>query len=214
MAVYSLEEDKKRYSLCPCVLATFTHFQHKSCAVCCCEGWCCAWELFAAQMSRLPDQRGAASQGTSPWDGHVTLADGQCCQPRALRMVGVPYPRVSWSLDQASAVGCPPSTTVAAVPCRVQQTQGRGSTATSDREAPRAAKFLISIIKACSFLPVDVPSKSLHQRSHLCEELHRLQEAHVSGLIVQSHLATADTWTQLAPDTSHCHRWTIQCRSG
>lgn len=107
-----------------------------------------------------------------------------------------------------------PSTTVTAVPCRVQQTQGRGSTSTSDREAPRAAKFLISIIKACSFLPVDVPSKSLHQRSHLCEELHRLQEAYVSGLIVQSHVATADTLTQLSPDTSHCHRWRIQCWRG
>lgn len=62
--------------------------------------------------------------------------------------------------------------------------------------------------------PVDVPSKSLHRRSHLCGELHRLQDVHVSGLIVQSHLAAADTWTQLAPDTSHCHRWRIQCRSG
>lgn len=38
--VYSLEQEDKGYFLRPCVLATFTRFQHKSAAVCCSEGWC------------------------------------------------------------------------------------------------------------------------------------------------------------------------------
>lgn len=59
---------------------------------------------------------------------------------------------------------------------------------TKERQATEAAKFLINIIKTCSFLPMDVPSASIHQRNELCKELLPLQDAHNSGLTVSTSI--------------------------
>lgn len=59
---------------------------------------------------------------------------------------------------------------------------------TKEHQAIEAAKFLINIIKTCSFLPVDVPSASIHQRNELCKELLPLQDAHNSGLTVSTSI--------------------------
>lgn len=72
---------------------------------------------------------------------------------------------------------------------------------TEKHQATKAAKFLISIIKACSFLPMKVLSERLHQRNDLCKKLLLLQDAHHSVLSVQSHPAAVcsvrGAWTRL-----------------
>lgn len=108
--------------------------------------------------------------------------------------MGVLRPSAPQSLDEAGAEGNPPAplhlcSPGSRLPPSLSE-EGRhweGEVSphqTEKHQATESAKFLISIIKACSFLPMDVPSESLHQRNDLCKELLHLQVAYHSGLRV------------------------------